>query len=108
MALIFALSAQPSLPEVPRPAWDLLLKKGAHMGAYAILLLLLWRAFSRQTQCAWPLGTAFLLTVLYAASDEFHQTFVPDRNGWIGDVLVDAVGALLGVLGVSLAIRRKR
>ena len=36
--------------------------------------------------------------ILYAASDEFHQLFVPGRAGLITDVCIDSAGALLGIL----------
>jgi len=41
--------------------------------------------------------TSFLVTVLYATTDEIHQTFVPGRSGELRDVLIDSVGALVGV-----------
>jgi VanZ family protein len=44
---------------------------------------------------------AFVVSVLYAASDEYHQTFVPGRNGTPVDVGVDAVGALVALLVVG-------
>jgi VanZ family protein len=47
------------------------------------------------------------MAVLYAITDEFHQTFTPGRNASITDVGIDAVGAILGVL-VWIAIRRCR
>ena len=108
MALIFGVSAQPVLPYAPQPVWDLLLKKGAHMAEYAVLLVLLWRAFSKRTRLVWPLGLAWLLTIFYAASDELHQTYVPGRNGWVGDVLVDSAGASLAALGIWLRARHRR
>ncbi len=95
MGLIFGLSAQPSLPEVPDPLFDVLLKKLAHMLEYAILYLFFWGALPADTPW-W----AWVLTVLYAISDEVHQTFVPGRNGWVVDVLVDGVGAGLAALAV--------
>ena len=95
MALIFAVSAQAALPEAPDPLLDILLKKLAHMLEYAILCLLLWGALPMDT----PLW-AWVLAVLYAISDEIHQTFVPGRNGWVVDVLVDGVGAGLAVLAI--------
>jgi Predicted integral membrane protein len=49
--------------------------------------------------------TAFLLTVLYAASDEIHQTFVDGRSGELRDVLIDSSGALVGVFLYLLIIR---
>jgi hypothetical protein len=44
-----------------------------------------------------PQMLAFVLTVLYAVSDEYHQTFVPGRNGTPADALIDAAGAGLGL-----------
>jgi len=35
--------------------------------------------------------------VLYALTDEWHQSFVPDRTGRLDDVVTDAVGALIGL-----------
>jgi VanZ family protein len=95
MGLIFAVSAQPSLPEAPDPLLDILVKKLGHMTEYAILCLLLWGALPADA----PLW-AWALAVLYAVSDEIHQTLVPGRNGWIVDVLVDGVGAGLAALAV--------
>jgi len=40
---------------------------------------------------------------IYAASDEYHQSFVFGRAGVIGDVLIDAVG----ILGAGLCLRSK-
>lgn len=46
---------------------------------------------------------ALLLSSLYAISDEYHQTFVPGRNGTLADVLVDGVGMVLA-LGIWLLV----
>ena len=43
--------------------------------------------------------------ILYAASDEFHQLFVPGRAGLITDVCIDSAGALLGILLFLAALR---
>jgi VanZ family protein len=103
MALIFVVSAQPALPHVPQGWLDTLLKKLAHGAEYAILSILWCRALGRgeKRRC----GLAFALTLLYAASDEYHQTFVPNRNGRAFDVGVDGLGALAGVLLYYLAKR---
>ena len=45
---------------------------------------------------------SFLFSVIYALSDEFHQTFVPGRDGNIVDVLIDSSGALVGILLSSI------
>jgi len=117
MGLIYALSAQPSLPEAPEPLMDLLLKKGAHMAGYGVLMVLAWRAvaglLSSDSASATYSGqlaaliAAWTVTVLYAMSDEMHQRLVAGRNGRALDVLIDACGALIAGLAVW-AIRRPR
>jgi VanZ family protein len=88
-AVIFALSSIPSLG-TGLGTWDLLLRKLAHITEYAVLAFLLRRAVATPV--------AFAAAVLYAVSDEFHQTFVRGREGRPRDVLIDAVGIVLGLL----------
>ena len=88
--LIFTLSAIPSLG-TGLGTWDLVLRKLAHVGEYAVLGGLLTRAVKRE-----PL--AFLLGSLYAVTDEVHQSFVSGREGSPLDWLVDTIGVALGVL----------
>ena len=88
-AVIFAVSSIPSL-STELGVWDLVLRKLAHIVEYAVLGFLLARAV--------PELPALGLGVLYAASDELHQSFVDGRRGAPEDVAVDAVGVLVGVL----------
>jgi VanZ family protein len=99
MALIFALSSQPTLPTVPEAALDQILKGGAHALEYAILAVVAIRAFegslpstSRQHQLA-----AAVFCALYALSDEWHQMYVPGRVADWADVLADLAGTVLGL-----------
>jgi len=95
MGLIFFFSAQPSLPSVPG-RWDLLLKKGMHVVAYGILTALYLRALRGSGRDERMIRVAsVVLAVTYAMSDEYHQTFVPGRNGTLVDVAVDGVGILI-------------
>lgn len=50
---------------------------------------------------------AWILAVLYAATDEFHQLFVPGRGAWIVDVGIDGAGALLGLLSARISTWRR-
>lgn len=104
MALIFAFSAQPTLPHLPGPLFDVLLKKGAHFAVYAVLAALCWRALAPR-RGAW--GWAWLLVVLYACTDEWHQSFVPRRHPAATDVLIDAAGAATALCIMYLTQRRK-
>ena len=95
MALIFYLSSIPSLRS--SFDWDYLYRKLAHCGEYAVLSFLYYRALDRganRDAVGWP---AWSLGVLYAATDEFHQTFVPGRAGELSDVLLDSLGCLAGI-----------
>ena len=101
MAVIFAFSSIPS-DEMPRfGLWDLLVKKGGHMLGYGLLTLAYLFALSPRVggHAVRPCVVAFVLAVLYALSDEFHQSFVPGRHpSWVDAVLVDSAGAGLALL----------
>lgn len=99
MALIFFLSSQPHLPRYPRPLIDLLLKKVAHLLEYAVLAILLHRGVG--DNYGW---WALLIGVLYAASDEFHQSFVPGRNAELLDLAFDILGVVLGLYMARIVI----
>ncbi len=100
MGLIFLLSNQPSLPQAPDIRVDIILKKLAHAAAYALLFLLWARALNSipSFSSKWVLVLALGLTICYAISDEWHQTFVPGRHGQPADVLIDSAGALLAFI----------
>ena len=74
-------------------------RKVAHMTEYAILsvLLYLWLERWQFTELRKNIF-AVLMSMLYAASDEIHQLFVQGRTGSVRDVIIDSVGAVLGVL----------
>lgn len=77
-----------------------LVRKGAHVTEYAILGgLLTWALRGK----SW---WALLIGLGYAATDEFHQLFVPGRSGQVSDVLIDAIGVGVGVLVVNHYARR--
>lgn len=94
MGLIFFLSAQPDL-STGLGFWDFVLRKLAHMGSYALLAFLWWRALVPHTREALPAAVA--ITFLFAVSDEYHQSFVEGRVGSPRDVLIDTAGILLAV-----------
>ena len=96
MGLIFYLSSQshPALPELML-RWD----KITHLFEYAVLGLLLIRALNKEYPERNFLSLKFIAlaaAVIYGASDEFHQRFVPGRNSCLADWTVDSAGAFLG------------
>jgi VanZ family protein len=96
MGVIFWFSAQPNyaLPNFGAP--DTLIKKSAHVAEYAILGWLIQRARgARDARRAW--WQSWLTAVIYAATDEFHQSFTPGRMPRVTDVMIDSFGAAIGV-----------
>lgn len=77
---------------------DFYVRKAAHMTEYAILGALLMnclRVFGMQWRRAGRYALA--MGILYAASDEFHQYFVPGRACQVRDVVIDGIGLVLGM-----------
>jgi len=85
-------------------------RKFAHVTEYAVLFLLCFRALKLTRPGSFPVMAipALLIAVTYAATDEWHQTFVPSRAGAISDVMIDACGALCAMAGTLVYHRSKR
>lgn len=94
----------PGLTEATIDLVVFLVRKAAHLSEYAVLAGLYWRALRRPVQLAdrtWSwrtAGFAVLLCALWAATDEFHQSFTVTRTASPWDVLLDTTGAGVGLL----------
>jgi len=98
-AVIFALSATPNLRVAQADDLDFILRKAGHMAAFGILAVLLWRALTLaavRRAMAWSL----VLTIAYAASDEFHQSSTAGRHASGVDVGIDSAGAAIALVAV--------
>lgn len=96
MAVIFIASSIPAEKMPNAGIWDTLLKKSGHMAGYALLALSFLRTQKGSTRKAYLISLAGCL--LYAVSDEFHQSFVAGRNASFVDVGIDLAGAAIGVM----------
>lgn len=85
-------------------------RKLAHFSLFAILgfFSLLSLVTYKKVHFAFRCIFAFLLSVLYAVSDEYHQTFVDGRVGCVQDVLIDSVGALTAIVFTIIIILLSR
>ncbi|MBR1801808.1 VanZ family protein [Candidatus Saccharibacteria bacterium] len=81
-----------------------IVRKSAHFLEYAIFGFFTARAFKLSKKSPW---FAILLCGIYAATDEYHQTFVPGRSGEIADILLDTAGATFGATIYILTHRKK-
>ncbi|MFC5711458.1 VanZ family protein [Thalassorhabdus alkalitolerans] len=71
-----------------------IIRKLVHLAAFGLLAVFFWLALRGkryQYILAWGLATA------YGAIDEWHQTFVPGRDGVFSDVLINSAGALIAL-----------
>ncbi len=87
------------------------IRKLGHVTEYAILAALLWRAV--RGGIAWKsklwilFATVWAACAIFAASDEFHQSFVPSRTSSFHDVTIDICGALVGLtICIAFATRK--
>jgi VanZ family protein len=87
------------------------IRKLGHVTEYAILAVLLWRALRSGQNLRSRMAILFfavsIACAIFAASDEFHQSFVPSRTASAHDVMIDTCGALIGLL-ICLAFAQMR
>ena len=105
MLAIFFLSTQRSSKKIPFPSPNFF-----HIVEYFILALLMFRVVNGGFQKKIGVKTSALVacfSLLYAISDEFHQSFVPGRNADPWDVLADFAGIVVGLI-VIFALQRRR
>jgi len=82
---------------------QLFIRKCGHLSEYAVLALLFWRARRKPVKHdvrPWSqreAALAVLFCLLYAATDEFHQSFIASRYASVADVGFDTLGATLGI-----------
>ncbi|MDQ7002217.1 MAG: VanZ family protein [Ghiorsea sp.] len=95
-AAIFYASHQPTLIiDLPYQQQD----KFVHLLAYAILATLAWRCFEHGLKSINKrILFVLLFAALYAASDEYHQSFIEGRTASVFDWYADILGASLAVL----------
>jgi VanZ family protein len=99
MGIIFFLSSVPGehlyLPNIVN------IDKVAHMAIYGLLAVTVFYAFGvrfgRSHPFLLPL-LVILICAVYGVSDEFHQSFVPNRSSDAFDVLADSAGAVIGCI----------
>ncbi|MEP7133901.1 MAG: VanZ family protein [Chloroflexota bacterium] len=106
MGVIFWFSSQPD-DKLPNFNWaDVIVKKSGHMIEYGILAFSYWYALGMDKKKRW---LAWLFAILYALTDEYHQSFVSGRHPSLLDVFIfDNLGALISMWLTTRYIKRKR
>lgn len=88
----------------------LVIRKLAHFTEYALLgfaLLLHISQVQKKISVRLPALWAWGIGTLYAASDEFHQSFVGGRGPAVTDVMIDSAGVIAGALIMAWLLHRK-
>ena len=91
------------------PVFELNVRKWGHVYLYALLglMTMLWSAeLLRGKKLRLPAGAlmAFVICMLYACTDEFHQTFIDSREGKPFDLIYDALGSGTSIILVLLLL----
>ena len=97
MGAIFFFSSLPAGLVPSFGEWDLLIKKAGHASGYALLGLAYYFALPPRLSSGFRWVLAMVLVILFALSDEFHQSFVLGRNSSVIDVGIDAMGAAIAL-----------
>ena len=109
LGAIFYLSSIPSLTIGASPLWEFILRKLAHFFEYFVLNFLIYRVLllTEKRDIPWNIFWAFMFSILYAFSDEYHQTFVQGRSGRLLDVGIDSFGSLISAWLLYLNYRHE-
>ena len=93
---------------ITEESFEVTLRNVAHFFLYLVLGFLVYNAlFQYKLKWIELLGYSFLITVLYALSDEWHQYYVPGRAFEMKDLLIDTLGAIVGITLIALLYSRR-
>ena len=91
--------------------FNYIIRKSAHLISYMILAILMTQALRISKVKGYRLYIiSLILCIIYAISDEIHQSFVPGRGPQLLDVIIDTSGASIGIIGnyfMIMLYRRK-
>jgi VanZ family protein len=97
MGVIFYMSSQKSITMTKNVTTDFVTFKTLHMIEYAFLFFLFYRALQSLKYAKKNMYAlcAFFITIFYSITDEFHQLYIPTRQGRLRDILFDMAGMLV-------------
>ncbi len=82
------------------------IRKSAHIFAYFVLAILSFiMVYAYKNNINKSIKFSFIISVLYAISDEIHQLFIPGRSGMIQDVFIDSIGIIVGIVLITIIFK---
>lgn len=96
--------------------FNVFIRKSAHAFEFLVLSILVsWAMFSHGIKGKKASIYILSIVLFYAATDEFHQLFVPGRGASINDVIIDFIGGIIGLIifycgyyGVQHIVRKRK
>lgn len=83
-----------------------IIRKLAHFSIYTIVGFLLMAILSTYNiKLSKRIINSLIIGIIYASTDEFHQSFIPGRSSEIRDVCIDTLGVILGVIIVIIFLK---
>jgi len=102
MMVIFVFSSKQKVAITDSYTVSFLFFKTLHLIEYATLYVLFYRAVRNTLQISvLTFVVAFILTCIFAGSDELHQLYVPTREGKLRDVIIDGLGGGIAWIGIA-------
>ncbi|MDO4813908.1 MAG: VanZ family protein [Gemella sp.] len=105
MATIFYFSHQTG-QDSSKMSNNLMIRKLAHITEYAVLSFFIYAHLVNYKNIRFKEILAGFIAVVYAASDEYHQTLIPGRSGNPTDVLIDSIGVCIGIYLSTVIYKR--
>lgn len=85
---------------------NFVIRKSAHMFSYFVLAILSFiMVYTHKENINLSIKYSFLISILYAISDEIHQLFIPGRSGMIQDVFIDGIGVVVGIIIITIIFK---
>jgi VanZ family protein len=98
MLIIFYFSSRSTTGVPGNTTQRFVILKSFHLIEYAALAVFLFIGFLKYRH-------TIICAYLYALSDEFHQSFIPGREGRLRDTFIDLLGIFIGVAVIKLFFR---
>lgn len=90
------------------PNSQFIVRKSAHIILFCLLSVLCFIViYEIKKSVKISTLVSFSITFIYACIDEIHQLFIPGRGSQIKDVLIDSIGAIIGLIVINLIFMLK-
>ncbi|MFK3936155.1 VanZ family protein [Alkalihalobacillus sp. NPDC078783] len=87
---------------------EFFIRKGSHLTVFALVGFLATRLLAFFVRVRVAAQITFFTVLIYASIDETRQYFSAERQGLIGDVVIDTIGGLIGILLMVWWLSRKK